>query len=150
MYKIILSILSIVTLNGCGGSSSKDVTNQPPLDKTSKNYFGILSDATVNIYELGEGDKKLLFTENTSSGQNIDEIGNFNPHFNEMQRDKFYLYEVKGGENMDANQDGIVDQKPTKNRTVYSAIYKGYKIHVGYRALKTTNKGVGLSEKLPD
>ncbi len=148
MYKIIITVIITFTLAGCGDSSSKKISlDETLLDKTSKRNFGLLADATVNIYELGDGEKRLLFTETTSTGQTVNEIGNFDPHFSELERDKFYLYEVKGGENMDADNDGTIDEIPVKNHTIYSAIYKGYKIHLGYRSLKTTNSAIGLSEK---
>ncbi len=148
MYKYIMTVILILTISGCGGSSKKSAQpNETILDTTAKRYFGILSNASVNIYELGEGEKRLLFSETTSSGQTVKESGNFNPHFDALDPNKYYLYEIKGGENIDIDKDGVVDETPSTNRKVYSAVYKGHKLHVAYRELKTTNTTVGSSEK---
>ena len=156
MKKVILLIVSIYILTGCGGgenSTTKKNINKTPLittntDKTSKAYFGALSEATVNIYQLGEGDKKLLFSEKTSSGTTLQEIGNFNAHLDELNSRKFYQYEVIGGKNWDADKDGNIDSQPTNNKTTYRAINRGSKSHVKWWSVSNSSKKGGSSESL--
>jgi hypothetical protein len=156
MKKSIMFIISIFILSGCGGgenSTAKKSIDKTPLittntDKTSKAYFGTLGEATVNIYQLGVGDKKLLFTEKTSTGSTIDEIGNFNAHFDELKNNKFYQYEVIGGKNWDADRDGNLDNQPTNNETTYRAINRGSKSHVKWWSVNNSSKKGGSSESL--
>jgi len=156
MKKVILLIVSIYILTGCGGgenSTVKKSIDKTPLvttniDKTSKAYFGALGDATVNIYQLGEGDKKLLFSEKTSSGTTLEEIGNFNAHFDELNSKKFYQYEVIGGKNWDIDKDGNIDSLATTNETTYRAINRGSKHHVKWWRVNNSSKQGGSSESL--
>jgi hypothetical protein len=156
MKKSIMFIISIFILSGCGGgesSTTKNSIDKTPLittniDKTSKAYFGTLAEATVNIYQLGEGDKRLLFTEKTSTGSTMDEIGNFNAHFDELKKNKFYQYEVIGGKNWDADKDGNLDSQPTNNEITYRAINRGIKSHVKWWSVNNSSKKGGSSESL--
>lgn len=141
MKKEITIILSSLILAGCGGTSSEkkndpiiNIDKTPIItsttDKVSKNYYGVLGDATVNIYSLGEGPKQLIYTEKTSTGSSVDAIGNFNPHSDSLNSKKFYLYEVIGGRNWDVDNDGNIDNEATANKTIYRSINRGSKNHV--------------------
>lgn len=92
------------------------------VEKNAKALLGVLSDAMVKIFELGTSPHKLIATEITTSGDTIEAIGNFNTHENKLNNDKFYLYEVHGGKDMDVDDDdGIVDNVPT----IFRAVVKG-------------------------
>jgi hypothetical protein len=139
MKKILINttvtLLSSLILTGCGGDSNntKHIDKTPvvttKIDRDAKTHFGVLSDATVNIYQLVEGDRKLLFSEITSSGTTLDDIGNFNPHLAELEDKKFYLYEVTNGQNWDVDKDGNIDETPTANNNTYRSIKRGIKQH---------------------
>ena len=60
--------------------------------------------------------------------RNLEEIGKFNTHANELNPDKFYVYRVEGGCDWDVDDDGIKDQTCTQNKGVIRAIAKGIKI----------------------
>ena len=137
MKKIALFIIVFFVLTGCGSNDSKNNTNNI-IDKNSKKHFGTLSNATVNIYELGKS-KKLLFSEKTSTGKIVDNIGNFNAHTDSFDSKKFYLYEVSGGENWDIDKDEKVDKTSTVNKMFYRAIYKGNKSHVAWWSVVSRN-----------
>ncbi len=134
MKRTILLMITSLLLIGCGSNETKDSA----IDKTSKKYFGMLSNATVNIYELG-GAKKLLFSEKTSTGKMMDDIGNFNDYSNSFDSKKFYLYEVSGGENWDIDKDAKLDKIPTTNDKFYRSIYKGSRSHVAWWSSTTTS-----------
>jgi len=151
MKKLILIplLLSSYILSGCTTQKEtkkeqkkidKTVLIKSNIDRNSKNYFGLLSDATVNIYELGQGDKKLLFSEKTSSGFTKAEIGNFDAHLSDLNKHKFYLYEVKGGVNFDFDKDGDIDQTATKNDKLFRTINRGSKTHLSWWKDKTKNQ----------
>lgn len=144
MMKIITLALTAFMLVGCGSGKSSVTDTQ--IDKKSKVHFGVLSNATLNIYELG-GAKKLLFSEKTTAGNTLDTIGNFHTPTNKFDPIKFYQYEVHGGENWDIDKDGIKDETSTQNSQIFRAIYKGKNIHVSWWAIQT--KGVEkVSEEL--
>ncbi len=139
-----LVILVSLILIGCGdGIRSKTIDKVPvvstKIDRDAKMHYGFLADATVKIYQLGEGDRELLFTEKTSSGQALEEIGNFDPHLGALDSKKFYAYEVSGGENWDIDNDGNIDESGTKNTKTYRAIKRGAKQHLAW--WKSTLKG---------
>ncbi len=142
----ILSIFTIFTLFGCGGESSKVVDSVEQIEKnidqedtfqvvidnnTSKSrimkaQLGVLANADVKIFRLEDNSSKtLLFSEKTSDGDSIDKIGNFNSHIDDLEPDKFYIYEVSGGVDKDVNNDAIIDDTPIKNRGKIRLISKG-------------------------
>ncbi|MCH9741048.1 MAG: cadherin repeat domain-containing protein [Epsilonproteobacteria bacterium] len=120
---------------GCGGGSSQTGTEETPdevVTETSvligKAQLGVLSKATVKLYELNGVEQKLLATETTSSGDSIESIGNFNVHLEKLEDDKFYLYVVSEGEDFDVDDDGVIDEFPTKNRGTFHLFAKGSSI----------------------
>jgi hypothetical protein len=120
---------------GCGSGSSK-TTNKPDKKHISKSHYGALAGATVKIYEIGT-EKKLLFTQETTSGDSVKEIGNFDMHENELDSKKFYQFQITGGENWDIDKDGIKDSEPTTNSQIFRAVYKGNKSHVAWWGTRT-------------
>jgi hypothetical protein len=105
-----------------------NTTNNPiTIDKNlyGKAQLGVLSKSTVKLYELKKEEKKLLAIELTSSGESIEEIGNFNLHLEKLDDNKFYLYEVNGGEDYDVNDDGIIDNSPTPNKGTFHLLVLG-------------------------
>ena len=121
MKTYILGIISALIFIGCGGNSS--VSNS---GTTSVAQLGVLANATVKIYVVqADGSKILLYTEITSDGTSFDDVGNFQDHFSELEDDKFYVYEVSGGEDRDANDDGILDSAPTINNGKIRLASKG-------------------------
>jgi len=95
------------------------------IDKVGKVQLGVIANATVKIYELHNDDKELIATEITSSGKTVETIGNFNLHIDKIDSDKFYLYEVTGGEDFDVEDDGIINISPTPNRGVFHLLVSG-------------------------
>ncbi len=139
MFKFLIKLIIISILTGCDGDSVRVTSlgeSSLSLNKHSKEYFGTLSDATIKIYELGLGEKKLLFSENTTGGNDVNEIGNFDAHTQSFDSKIFYLYELSGGDNWDIDCDGIIDLESTKNKFIYRSIYKGKKIHVAWWGAK--------------
>jgi len=138
----VYALLIILILAGCGGSSTvnsstdgTDSSNESePIDTSSsdgakdklgKAQLGVMSNATVKLYEVEGGEQKLLATEITSRGDSIEDIGNFNLNLGLLEDDKLYLYEVSGGEDYDANDDGEIDSSPTQNLGSFQLIAKG-------------------------
>ena len=95
------------------------------IDKRGKAQLGVLSKATVKLYELTGEEKKLLATELTTHGETIESIGNFNLHLEKLIDDKLYLYEVSGGEDYDVDDDGVIDDIPTQNKGIFHLLALG-------------------------
>ena len=114
--------------------SSTPIDNTPVIDTNEpivynkllgKAQLGVLSHAKVKLYELNKVEKKLLATEFTSNGESIEGIGNFNLHLEKLKENRFYLYEVSGGEDYDVNDDGVIDNSATLNKGVFHLLVKG-------------------------
>ena len=120
---------------GCGGgnsststvsTSSEDNSTSPSnLSKNGKAQLGVMSKATVKLYELTNSNQKLLATDVTSSGTSIESIGNFNLFLDKLEDSKFYLYEVSEGEDYDVEDDGIINDIPTINKGKFHLLVQG-------------------------
>ncbi|WP_029521842.1 hypothetical protein [Persephonella sp. KM09-Lau-8] len=113
--------------SGSSSSSEPLVT----ISETGKGYamLGNLAGATVEIFKLNsDGTIKLVATEETSDGNTLDEIGLFNTHYNELEDNSLYIYQVKGGCDWDADDDGIKDNQCTPNNGVIRALVTGEEV----------------------
>ena len=132
MRKTAILAITAFILIGCGSGNSTDTH----IDKKSKAHFGLLSNATIKIYELG-GTKKLIYSDTTTTGDTLDSIGNFKTNTVSFETAKFYQYEVRDGENWDVDKDGVKDEKATPNTQIFRAIYKGKNSHVAWWGIQT-------------
>ncbi|NEW59820.1 hypothetical protein GSY74_00870 [Sulfurovum sp. bin170] len=113
---------AIVDTNSSSSLVEYENSNKQILGKAQ---LGVLAEATVKLYELDDGIKKLLATEITSKGDTIDGIGNFNLHLEMIKNDEFYIYEVSGGYDYDSDDNGIIDGIPTQNKGVFHLLVEG-------------------------
>ena len=121
-------LVIILMITGCsgGGSNNEEISNYKPLTDYGTALLGNLAEAEVKIYEVNsDGTQNLLWEETTSSGEILEEIGNFNMHVNELEDGKVYLYRVIGGCDWDVNDDGIKDDTCTQNKGIIRAISLG-------------------------
>ncbi|MCK4441814.1 MAG: hypothetical protein KAU90_07385, partial [Sulfurovaceae bacterium] len=114
--------------NNSSTISTNDLVNDNNVTKIGKAQLGVISNGTVKLYELSGADKKLLATEKTTVGDRIDEIGNFNLNIEKVDDNKYYLYEVSGGDDYDIEDDGIINTVPKSNEGVFHLIAKGSSI----------------------
>jgi len=134
-------------IGGCGGNHTKEQNTNisssyiaKSIGTQAKKSYGYLANATVNIYELVNGTKKLLFSEKTSDADTLENIGNFHSHQISFRPNRYYQIEVFGGENWDIDNNNIKDHKPTPNTKHYRAIYKGHTLHTNW--WQTTMSGI--------
>jgi len=106
--------------------------------------LGNLANANVKIFEITKDGLVFKWSEKTSALTDLENIGKFNLHNDDVEDDKFYLYEVTGGEDWDADDDGEKDYSSTKNKGTIRAIAKGSDI----KTLKDNFKVTYTSEIL--
>jgi len=152
LRKLILVVMTIWFLTGCGGNgNSGGSTTQGGTTTSSQGtaQLGNLANASVKIYQVEDnGSLVLKWSETTSDGDTLDEIGKFNLHDDELEADKFYVYKVIGGDDWDSNDDGIKDANPTQNKGVIRAIAKGSDIQNIGNDFKVTAISELLYEKV--
>ena len=121
------STQSCVVSNGSGTVDGNDISdvNVTCVTPSGIAQLGLLDGANVKIYKLNsDGNKSLLYTDTTLGG-GITTAGRFNAHVNDLENDVIYLYEVSGGTDIDANDDGILDDTPTPNLGTVHLFAKG-------------------------
>jgi hypothetical protein len=127
-YKFIVSFIVLIFVSAC---SEKTCCPYKPEPDGIQIVYGIaqlgrLANAKVNIYRLtNDGAWQLLWEETTSSSDQLEEIGLFDSHQRELKDEKYYIYEVIGGEDWDTNDDNIIDNKPTQNKGTLRLIALG-------------------------
>ena len=130
MYKALKSIAigSIITFSllGCGGGGSSSSTS---LKKSVNGVveLGRVAGATVKIFEYDKGKKTLKWTETTfgDASSKLKEMGIFNSHSNDMDLNKIYMFEVSGGKDWDADDNGVKDNTPVINKGSFRLVTKG-------------------------
>ena len=151
MKYFIFCCITCILFSGCGKTSPKENSSTHSsykgrsVNTNAKASFGYLANATVNIYKVSDGNRVLLFSEITSNGNTLDQIGNFKAHLEDLHPQNFYQFEISGGENWDVDNDGIKDNTPSTNTTTYRALYKGHKLHLSW--WRTKNGQFGTSEQ---
>ncbi len=129
MKKYMLGSVFVATLllNGCGGDSSTSSNIKESVRGVTE--LGRLAGATVKIYECESNGTKIepqKWTETTSSDStDLSKVGIFNSHSVEMDPNKIYTFEVSGGTDMDANDDGVMDINGTPNSGILRKITQG-------------------------
>lgn len=123
--RIIKYMLLALVFLGCGTQDNVLGEASVVEKQKGKAQLGVLSKATVKLYELNGVERKLLATDVTSSGTTIDEIGNFRLFLHKLENEKFYLYEISGGEDYDVEDDGRINTTPTSNKGTFNLLVKG-------------------------
>ena len=138
-------ILFVFTACGSGSTTSRTIGYIPKVleDESEPSFIraqlGPLSEATVTVYKIEDnGSKTLLFTETSTDGTDFTEVGYFDSHVDELEENVYYLYEISGGEDVDANDNGVVDDTPTQNNGKIRLIVKGSDLENSARQVRAT------------
>jgi hypothetical protein len=120
----LLALWLLLMLSACGGGGDEPAPISSTLPGIAQ--LGYLGGSTVKIYTLNaDGSKTLLATETTTVNDSLVEIGRFDVHKSELKANKFYIYEVSGGQDYDADDDGVMDATPTENQGILHSLVKG-------------------------
>jgi len=131
-----LYILKAKASTQYGDSNETSVTIEIiDVDEYAEAGLGRWGDASIKIYKLEDNATQTLkFSETTSVGADVNTTGLFDSHRLELEQNSFYLYEVSGGEDYDANNDGVIDASPTPNSGTIHAVVKGSWVrHINWR-----------------
>jgi len=109
-----VSIMTIfmIFLAGCGGSSGATTSggNSYKLPNSNVATLGPLKGAKVEIFKLNDLNKSILTTITGSYGSFDANLSGIDDNDSDM-----VLVSVTGGEDIDANDDGVIDSDPVKN-----------------------------------
>jgi len=131
IYFLLTIILVLFTACG-GGSDSSSNNNNSITNGTASGtaQLGYIKDAKVELYELSNLDKSIATTQ-TSSSINTSDAGSFTFDKVSLEDDKYYLVKISNGQDIDANDDGVVDDTYTDlNGNVYT-LAKGINLKSG-------------------
>ncbi len=126
-HKVCAKLEATLILGQCHKKLYFDIKILPDAQTTSgviiyaTAILGNLANADV---EISDGTEKSLWQEKTSDGPLLSDIGKFNNHQDALQDGALYLYEVRGGEDWDSNDDGIKDITFTQNHGIIRALIK--------------------------
>ncbi len=112
---LLMILTLLVGINSCGGGGG---SKSYELDK-NKNHvlLGPIKNATVSIYKLNNLKEPVSVIK-------TNERGAFSVAALEGSDDDYFLVEVKGGEDIDINDDKIIDSTPTPLKSTLHALVK--------------------------
>lgn len=117
----LLFVISILNFIGCSGSSSNDTATTSSDTSKSQALLGPVINADVNLYKVS--DNSLLYSTVTIDNNELSKAGSFDIPNNLIENTQYYLLEIIGGKDIDANDDGIRDNLSTiVNGTIHSVV----------------------------
>ena len=138
--KILLLGLTLL-FAGCrdGDDDSEEISppppNPPPKAYQGQAILGPLVDASVEIYTLSTLDSTPIYTATTSNDDRLDQSGLFTIPEDLVDDNELYLIKVTGGQDIDADDNGSMDDNPTANQGTIHALLtpdqiRGSRFHV--------------------
>jgi len=121
------------------GNESKTITRVVRVTTFASAQLGNLANAKAYIYKIdNSGNKHLIYQQNTSDGYELDKIGNFDTHADNIDKNALYLFEIDGGKDWDSNDNGIKDSSATTNSGTIRAYATGQEIIDAKNGFKVT------------
>ncbi len=138
--KILLLGLTLLFAGCRDGDDDSEVVSPPPPNPPPKAYqgqaiLGPLVDASVEVYTLSTLDSAPIYTATTSSDDRLDQSGLFTIPEDLVDDNELYLIKVTGGQDIDADDNGSMDDNPTANQGTIHALLtpdqiRGSRFHV--------------------
>jgi len=108
-------LIMLMFLTGCGGGNSDGGSGDNPAEVvTGLALLGPLSGAEVAVYQYDDLDNP-IYSTTTSESTVISEAGLFDVPENSLQDSMLYVIAISGGQDIDADDDGVIDALPTDN-----------------------------------
>ena len=141
-WKILFGVVLAGLLSACGGGggsdgdNNNDTGNPVQSAKSSQAILGPLSGASVQAFRLGDLSSPVETTTAEESDSDLDIAGSFDLILSGIPDDEMILVSVSGGNDIDADDDGVLDASPTVNSGTIHALAtaadwrKGGKINI--------------------
>ena len=114
--------------SGGGGGSSSGNSGLGDGEKTSEGVnsalLGALVNADVKVYALYDLQNPIELTRTGKATEDVNTSGRFNLQLKNFDDDSWIVVSISGGEDIDADDDGIIDTNPTPNQGTIRAIAK--------------------------
>lgn len=120
---LVAVLLVTVLLGGCNSSAtSAGAAAVQSQSYTGHALLGPLVNAKVEVYSLADIDGDPVFSTETHDSENLDEAGQFSIPASALKDDNLYVVKVSGGQDVDADDDGVRDGTPTENKGAIHAL----------------------------
>ena len=120
--------VSFFIISACGGGGGENKTpDKNAIEGSSVEglvQLGYISGGEVSLYKLSDLNNSIAQTK-TIESKDINKAGRFSFKNIELEDNSYYLLTVTGGVDIDADDNGIVDTKPTSLKGVIHAIVSG-------------------------
>ena len=118
-WKILFGVVLAGFLSACGGGSdgdnNNDSSNPVQSAKSSQAILGPLSGANVQAFRLDDLSSPVEMTTAEESDIDLDVAGSFDLELAGIPDDEWILVTATGGQDIDYDDNGIIDDKPTPN-----------------------------------
>ncbi len=96
---------------------------------TGTALLGNLAGATVEVFRIDDdGSLVSVYQTTTSSGSTLSQMGRFDTRASSLADDGLYVFQISGGMDWDADDDGVMDTSPTTNDGVIRAVALGSEV----------------------
>lgn len=138
---------AVVVLTACGGGGS-GVGQTTPIESYAKGIaqLGYISGGKVSLYALDDLQNPMAETK-TATSQDLTKVGRFTFSDLVLEDSSYYLVTVTGGEDIDADDNGILDDTPTALKGIVHAVVSGAELKRGIKVNAYTDMAY---EKLAD
>ena len=128
----IFIVLFSFCFTGCGdsGIGGTGRTNDSGFGGTGRPELGPVVGAKVAVFPLSQLTSSLCEMTSAES-DDIDEAGLVEVPDDCVESDEFYILRVTGGQDIDANDDGVVDDAPVEVQGDFHAVLSGEQIKEG-------------------
>jgi len=131
--------LTLTASNQYGYSSAPLTIHVKDSGKIGKVQLGRVKNATVKLFKIkNNGKQELITTETTKATGSLNLLGNFDLHTELLEDHSFYVYEVSGGIDVDADDNSQIDQNETSNHGKLRLISKGIWIKNATQKIRVT------------
>ncbi len=126
LSKKLLCFIFVLSLSACGGGGGgeKNSSNSSNVDISGVAQLGYVLNGKVDLFSLANPETPIATTY-TSLSSEIDHAGSFEFKAVNINRDDYYLLVVSGGEDIDPNDDGVVEEESISVNGKIHAVVKG-------------------------
>lgn len=144
-----LFTVSLIALTSCGGRDNNNnvtvdtpptnnvaaippmVSTKTPATPSGQAILGPLANAKIEIFTFDNLAAAPLYSTITDSSNDLMLAGRFSIPTESIEDGGLYVIRVSGGQDIDANDDGIIDPAPTANNGVIHALIRGARMKKG-------------------